>query len=544
MKLRCNRIIWIFILTLMIGSAYPVTGSEVGSPDIIGVDCPDNIGPGADLRNCDLSEANLESVDLNGANLRGANLVGANLRNANLAYTGMANADLSNAQLSSADLTGSYMESADLSGADLTGAVLNNVNLTYAKVIGANLKPAHFGSKVDLTGVDLSGFDLSDKDLRGVNFESANLSKVNLKNANLKSANLTQANRMNANLSGANLMSASLGQANLMNADLSGANLKGANLSRGKNLKSADLSGANLEEAWFDGSDLDNYSWWQPDDIQKPYKNPFSASAVEVQANFQSGLEAYRAGDYETAFQELVVEAEKGNAEAQYYIGHMHWMGYGVEQNDKEAVKWFKEAARRGNKLAKTFLRTQKHNERLKSLYDDQGRLKDFNPRGKITPDFYFIFIACLLYFASFIRFYIKAWEWMGGWKNRELKSDSPSLRVTAPDLKRNVILIQILFVIPFLESCLYVADMFIISLDAAKNGLHYEWGQGFGMLMTLLLLPRLFFVVGSMGSIWKGTRQKVEDEGFFKKAKIQVLIILVFSALPIITTLLFFPLY
>lgn len=84
-----------------------------------------------------------------------------------------------------------------------------------------------------------------------------------------------------------------------------------------------------------------------------------SISIVEVQADFQSGFKAYRAGEYEMAYKELITEAELGNVDAQYYIGHMFWMGYGVDQSDKEAVKWFGKAAGQNHWLAKNFLRSK-----------------------------------------------------------------------------------------------------------------------------------------------------------------------------------------
>ncbi len=46
-------------------------------------------------------------------------------------------------------------------------------------------------------------------------------------------------------------------------------------------------------------------------------------AVTSVQADYQSGLEALQAGDYETVFKELIDEAEEGNANAQYYMGNL-----------------------------------------------------------------------------------------------------------------------------------------------------------------------------------------------------------------------------
>ena len=47
-------------------------------------------------------------------------------------------------------------------------------------------------------------------------------------------------------------------------------------------------------------------------------------------------------------FEENLKMAELGDAEAQYNVGSCYQYGYGVEQNQKRALKWYKKAARRG----------------------------------------------------------------------------------------------------------------------------------------------------------------------------------------------------
>ena len=49
--------------------------------------------------------------------------------------------------------------------------------------------------------------------------------------------------------------------------------------------------------------------------------------------------------------------AEKGNAEAQYYLGSMYDLGYGVEKSEEEAVAWMKKSAEQGYQEAINFMK-------------------------------------------------------------------------------------------------------------------------------------------------------------------------------------------
>ena len=64
--------------------------------------------------------------------------------------------------------------------------------------------------------------------------------------------------------------------------------------------------------------------------------------------NYDEGKAAYDARDYETAFTILKPLAEQGHAEAQYNLGIMYEFGQGIEQDSKEAAKWFYMAAEQG----------------------------------------------------------------------------------------------------------------------------------------------------------------------------------------------------
>lgn len=71
---------------------------------------------------------------------------------------------------------------------------------------------------------------------------------------------------------------------------------------------------------------------------------------------FADGEAAYRLGDYPTALKLLQPLAEQGNSEAQDSLGHMYFMGSGVQQDYAEAMNWFRKAAEQGNADAQCVL--------------------------------------------------------------------------------------------------------------------------------------------------------------------------------------------
>ena len=73
-------------------------------------------------------------------------------------------------------------------------------------------------------------------------------------------------------------------------------------------------------------------------------------------ADFDSGLLAYKEGDYATALKECRPLAEQGDARAQFLLGKMYANGLGVPQDDKEAVIWGILAAEKGHSGAQAFL--------------------------------------------------------------------------------------------------------------------------------------------------------------------------------------------
>ncbi len=72
------------------------------------------------------------------------------------------------------------------------------------------------------------------------------------------------------------------------------------------------------------------------------------AAPVAAQ-DFEAGLEAAQRGDYAAALREWRPLAEQGHATAQYNLGSMYFEGWGVKENDAEAVKWYRKAAEQGH---------------------------------------------------------------------------------------------------------------------------------------------------------------------------------------------------
>jgi TPR repeat protein len=62
-------------------------------------------------------------------------------------------------------------------------------------------------------------------------------------------------------------------------------------------------------------------------------------------ADFKTGGDAYKDGDYETAAKEFLPLTKNGDHRAMYALGSMYAAGHGVPMDLKEAFKWFQKAA-------------------------------------------------------------------------------------------------------------------------------------------------------------------------------------------------------
>lgn len=89
------------------------------------------------------------------------------------------------------------------------------------------------------------------------------------------------------------------------------------------------------------------------------------ASAQSTKELYQEAKALYEAKNYEAAFPKLKKAAEKGKKGAQYRLARCYDKGYGVEENNALAVKWYQKAADQGYakahyQLGKAYLKGKK----------------------------------------------------------------------------------------------------------------------------------------------------------------------------------------
>ncbi|NNC68473.1 MAG: sel1 repeat family protein [Gammaproteobacteria bacterium] len=68
--------------------------------------------------------------------------------------------------------------------------------------------------------------------------------------------------------------------------------------------------------------------------------------------NMSQARQAYNNGDYEKAHKIWLTQAEKGNPEAQAWLGSLYANGDGVDVDDKNALSWYEKAAEQGYSMA------------------------------------------------------------------------------------------------------------------------------------------------------------------------------------------------
>jgi len=64
---------------------------------------------------------------------------------------------------------------------------------------------------------------------------------------------------------------------------------------------------------------------------------------------YEEGLAAYEAGNYQKALEIFKPLADQGLSEAQYKLGIMYNYGWGVPQDFKGEIKWYRKAAEQGD---------------------------------------------------------------------------------------------------------------------------------------------------------------------------------------------------
>ena len=77
-----------------------------------------------------------------------------------------------------------------------------------------------------------------------------------------------------------------------------------------------------------------------------------AGGGVALAQDTQRGIEAWRTGDYDAAVRLWRPLADRGDADAQYNLGHAYKLGRGVPQNLNLAEQWYERAARQGHEDA------------------------------------------------------------------------------------------------------------------------------------------------------------------------------------------------
>ena len=90
-------------------------------------------------------------------------------------------------------------------------------------------------------------------------------------------------------------------------------------------------------------------------DIEKRFKNYYEKAADKgnVNAQYYIGKLYYKGKgiekDYKKAFEYLKKAAEQGHVDAQYYLGKCYYDGKGVEKDYEKAFEYLKKAADKGH---------------------------------------------------------------------------------------------------------------------------------------------------------------------------------------------------
>ncbi|MFZ7199698.1 tetratricopeptide repeat protein [Avibacterium avium] len=77
-------------------------------------------------------------------------------------------------------------------------------------------------------------------------------------------------------------------------------------------------------------------------------KSNNKVTAQQLEQQFQQATQAYRQGNYHSAFKLFKPLAERGNPTSQYNLGQMYLNGQGVRQDFSLAINWYKKAAEQG----------------------------------------------------------------------------------------------------------------------------------------------------------------------------------------------------
>lgn len=76
---------------------------------------------------------------------------------------------------------------------------------------------------------------------------------------------------------------------------------------------------------------------------------PESSETIPGEQDYDAGLRAYAARQYQQSLEAFCRAGETGHIKAQFLCGQMYRQGIGTEQSDKRALTWYKRAAKQGH---------------------------------------------------------------------------------------------------------------------------------------------------------------------------------------------------
>lgn len=76
--------------------------------------------------------------------------------------------------------------------------------------------------------------------------------------------------------------------------------------------------------------------------------NQVVSKTARTRQSFQQGMSCYEKREYTKAFQFFLEEAQKGDAEAEFWVGRCYDRGEGVQKNSQAALEWYTRSAKQG----------------------------------------------------------------------------------------------------------------------------------------------------------------------------------------------------
>lgn len=86
-------------------------------------------------------------------------------------------------------------------------------------------------------------------------------------------------------------------------------------------------------------------------------------TACSGATNMREARSQYDQQNYAIAYDELLTEAKRGNAEAQYAVGYMSYYGIGTAKDERLARQWIRQSADQGYPEAQQALKMVMHDK-------------------------------------------------------------------------------------------------------------------------------------------------------------------------------------